>query len=814
MLSKLCVFLCAAGIQAEPNVLVGSESTDYRIYHRLDAPASVKESAAEIQRVLAKATGVKLAIVTKPSSPMIALGDSRPARDAGLDGKAMEYESFRILSRGRDIFIAGNDTPDGKEKWNWHVSRGTYFGACSFLQRVAGVRWLMPGELGEDVPTANQITFGNLDITGKPTFRFRALAYVQGRNVPEVMQWKRRHKINEWYYLSFGHSFDNHPSREVLLQHPEYMPLLEDGTRQPVPENMKLNHKYCLTNPDLIHAFGESVADLLSRNPERYHASLSLSDGMRFCKCERCEKHVIRDDRGHWGSFAERGWSMTSAVLKFYNGVARLVGQKHPDRIVGGLVYNAYTYPPDEITRVEKNLVLDVAVLDHYGFKLYKPDRAAEFRRLFPAWSKFTGNLAVTDYSTWMRDWYGLPVPPGREILKLTFPAYEKYVPLFVNYTGHAAWGVGALHNYMVARLLWEPGLDVDSLYDEFLTRAYGKGAPYIEKIYSISEDIIAAYVRAHPGFRKPDYDVSYRLVTEYYAPRFTEFETLYAKARAAAESEPQRKRIEMFGDCLKLLHYNLRCAGFVQAPEKSLFYLTHDDFKKFMVLQKGLRTLAPQQKPQKGKPLKILFARESRILKIPRIPIGTKAPMIDGKLDEPAWKAAGVAQAFRRRGIKLEAKEQTKARLMYDVRYLYLGITCMESEITKAKSRQHPHDSFSLFEDETVEVFFSRVANVHRYWQVAMNPSGAYFDSFQKKKEHELKSNHAAVISKDRWTIELKIPFDVLGFDNPPEGQKWHGNFCRSRRAGNGEVSSWSIIEQGFHEPESFGTWVFEGAQ
>ena len=31
MLSKLCVFLCAAGIQAEPNVLVGSESTDYRI---------------------------------------------------------------------------------------------------------------------------------------------------------------------------------------------------------------------------------------------------------------------------------------------------------------------------------------------------------------------------------------------------------------------------------------------------------------------------------------------------------------------------------------------------------------------------------------------------------------------------------------------------------------------------------------------------------------------------------------------------------------------------------------------------------------
>jgi hypothetical protein len=82
------------GLQAEPNVLIGNKSTEYCIYHEAEAPASVRDAAEEVQRILARASGVKLAIATKPSSPMIALGDSQSAREAGLTGSGLPMKAF------------------------------------------------------------------------------------------------------------------------------------------------------------------------------------------------------------------------------------------------------------------------------------------------------------------------------------------------------------------------------------------------------------------------------------------------------------------------------------------------------------------------------------------------------------------------------------------------------------------------------------------------------------------------------------------------------------------------------------------------
>jgi len=59
-------------------------------------------------------------------------------------------------------------------------------------------------------------------------------------------------------------------------------------------------------------------------------------------------------------------------------------------------------------------------------------------------------------------------------------------------------------------------------------------------------------------------------------------------------------------------------------------------------------------------------------------------------------------------------------------------------------------------------------------------------------------------------WVAELAIPWAELKIA-PQPGLKIKANLCRQRRAGQGELSSWSQDLTGFQEPEQFGTWVLK---
>jgi len=64
--------------------------------------------------------------------------------------------------------------------------------------------------------------------------------------------------------------------------------------------------------------------------------------------------------------------------------------------------------------------------------------------------------------------------------------------------------------------------------------------------------------------------------------PIFGQMEALYTEALAKAATDSQRRRVEMFGDNLVVLHWHMRKAGWMEAPEKSVFYRSDDAFKAF----------------------------------------------------------------------------------------------------------------------------------------------------------------------------------------------------------------------------------------
>jgi hypothetical protein len=834
-MSKLAALLTLAFLlpaAASPVELVRDGRSEHVIWCEPDAPASVKLAAREIQRLVKASTGVELPLAQAPAAKMICLGDNPASRKAGVLADGLPADGFRVATKGDSVYVVGRDDADGKEKWKPHpgffyfglcVSRGTLFGAYAFLERALGVRWLMPGDVGEDVPEARgALAVPEMDLKQSPAFLNRTMYGVHNRR-DDVREWFQRQRMGGSIAPETSHSFDQFPGIEALKGHPDWMPMRADGTRQPLftgqKEGVYVTHKYCLSNPQFVRAFADSVVRYLEKDPNglppRPCAPISPSDGAGWCECPDCKKLVDRDTTGPFGDFGGRGFSLTPYVFGFYNEVAREVAKKLPDRAVGGFAYYEYLYPPVRPVKLEPALFVEVAVNEVYGYKFYQAARAERFQRLLRAWGKLTPNLGYTDYGIWMRDFVGGPLPPAPDLCRFLFRTLRESGVKAIKFTGTEAWGYGAALNYMVARLMWDPALDPEGIYREFLERAYGPAAaPSVGRIYEISEKALRAWINSKAY---PDHEVDAEAAAAVFAPNMAEYERLYRAAFDAPKGPKQQKRLEMLGDNLVMLHANLRGAGLLKDPEASMFFRPDAEYERFLASRMGgiaIVNLERHAEGQKryGRTLLKLWSPEKRKVAVPRLPAGVAAPTIDGKLDDPAWKSAGAADAFRVAGAPAPAKRQTTVRLACDAKALYLAFECEEPQPARLRKACAARDGAAIFSDDTVEFFFAtgeRVAN--NFWHVAINPANTVWDGMVADAQYHLDLRSAAAAGEKSWCVEVAIPWESLHLEGPPQGGAWKGNFGRvSKAAEPPETSTWSSVERHFLVPEAFGDWEF----
>ncbi len=573
ILFAFLAFLPGAG--AAPALTLAKDGrTACILYHDAGAPDSVNLAAAEIQRVVRLSTGAEIPIKTEPGVPMICLGENAEAARAGVSAASLPEDGFRIATRGGNLYIVGKDLPGDKPVWTGWTSRGTLFGAYDFLERVVGVRWLLPGEWGEDVPRHSALTVPAMDLTETPDFPLRSLVDIQERRPPadkgpsQPRAWLLRQKvppISDGRKVQHGHAWDAYVPAETLKAHPEYLAVSGD------------KNKYCTSNEELTQTFAQGVIQWLDEHPTAKSAAISPADGGGFCQCPKCKALVTTDPHGRP--------SNTLLLLDFHNRIARSVAQKHPDRILGCYVYYNYMYPPEKPVKIEPNLYLVWAPLNYYGWGLQKPVYRDEFRRVLSGWTALTKHFVYHNYSTWMRSFNGAPLPPAFDILTLELPALKKAGVFGVEMVGLGAWGYGAPNNYLLAKQMWDADVDVRALYREWLQRAYGPGWPAMDRLYRMVEARMKERKeKESPVYRGEMYEVNYDLIEKVHLPIFAEMERLYREALAKAETEAQRKRLEMLGDNLVWLHHDMRKAGMpLPDPEKSLFYRTDEEFAKFL---------------------------------------------------------------------------------------------------------------------------------------------------------------------------------------------------------------------------------------
>jgi hypothetical protein len=104
------------------------------------------------------------------------------------------------------------------------------------------------------------------------------------------------------------------------------------------------------------------------------------------------------------------------------------------------------------------------------------------------------------------------------------------------------------------------------------------------------------------PVYRGQNYEVNYELIAAVHVPVFDEIERLYLDGLGKTATPAQRRRLEMFGENLVLLHHHMRHAGLIVDGKTSSFYrddqtfqqsLTQTDFP-FSIYRVGNAPLIP----------------------------------------------------------------------------------------------------------------------------------------------------------------------------------------------------------------------------
>jgi hypothetical protein len=558
----ICLFssfiLLATEAKTQSNIEIGrKDQTSYSIYLDPSAPPSVKNAANELKNYLSKVGGFSTPIVvstTPPKTPFISIGSTSASLSSGLSMDSISEDGFQIVTQNQNLFILGKDTPAGTLEKSGGTSTGTANGVYTFIEEYLGVRWLMPGDIGEEFRKVDNLKIPAINKTVNPPFTYRVLPYI-GTN-SQVKLWEKRLKLGASAKVDHTHSWIQTIPGSLFEQHPTWFPLLRGKRVKPKGNFYKLE----TTNPELVQAYADNVIKIFRQNPNRKSYSLSPSDG-DYGWSQSSESMALQEVA------PDGSVSRTKLVLKFYNDVAKIVRKEFPDRKLGGYIYQGYLYPPKEgIPKLESNLSLVFASSVSYGFQLYRPDVQLKWESLVRDWGESSKNdnrdlyyydLPTVLNSAWtMKPEHTALVPTSPRILNLIFPKLLKYGFKGAYFYGSNDWAGSGSANYITARLLWNPKQNPSVLLKEYYAMAYGtQAAIEIEKINQLLELSYQKFYLANP---QAGFIFKLNYFKEIYQPIYSQIQDHYSKAYAMNKTRKQQMRLELLGQEIAKMKNNI----------------------------------------------------------------------------------------------------------------------------------------------------------------------------------------------------------------------------------------------------------------
>ena len=178
------------------------------------------------------------------------------------------------------------------------------------------------------------------------------------------------------------------------------------------------------------------------------------------------------------------------------------------------------------------------------------------------------------------------------------------------------------------------------------------------------------------------------------------------------------------------------------------------------------------------------------------------KPPVIDGRLDDPAWQAAPWTEDFLdiEGPSKPKPRFRTRAKMLWDNDYFYIAAELEEPHVMGTVKK---HDAV-IFADNDFEVFINPDGDNHNYYEMELNALNTTWDLFLPRpykdggkadNSFEFTGMKTAVRvngtlndprDKDEgWCVEIAIPWKALAQHAhrqcpPRAGDQWRIDFSR----------------------------------
>jgi hypothetical protein len=327
-----------------------------------------------------------------------------------------------------------------------------------------------------------------------PQFTFRTINYYQAFQ-KEYSRWHKLHNNprneNHWAALTddwgmWVHTtFDLVSPDEYFSTHPEYFSM-RNGIR--VPDQL------CLSNPKVLELTAAALRKKIAEKPQASYWSVSQEDNYSFCQCPACR--AIDSAEG----------SASGTVIRFTNELAR----QFPDKVISTLAYQ-YSRKAPLITRPLPNVNIMLCTIECGRALPIDHDRSdGSFAADLASWAKISDNILIWDY---VINFHHMINPfPNFHVLAPNIQLFERNGVGMIfeqGYPGKAS-EFNELRCYMLAKLLWTPDADPDSLMNEFLQGYYGAAAPYIRQYIDHQTKELAKsnqlYIYTPPAQNATDY--------------------------------------------------------------------------------------------------------------------------------------------------------------------------------------------------------------------------------------------------------------------------------------------------------------------
>lgn len=771
-----------------------------------DAIRPLELAAEQLQEYIEKISGAKLPINNTPDANIpvkIYVGKSQYTDELKINGDELKHGGFRMVS-GKDwLALIGRDRryippkihPKTSkdfprvykewdkatgEKFGWPYTqlwkeyhkglgiwekdeRGSFNATTRFLMDL-GVRWYLPDPLGEVVPEMKNIALPQVDKNVIPDFPVRL-----------PLQWARRFcytwTTNEealWQWR-LGWSWGNDIMGEGFGAHGIDRVCEREETKKEHPEYYALyNGKRCTDfrrggKPCLS---SEGLFNMNVRYAKAVHDILgapTVSVMPADAYTSLCQCPLCKGK-----SNPEKGYRglLTDYVWGYVNKVATALYKIYPDMKVECGAYGTYTLPPDKIKEFSPNVVVTLCQHRQGFYDKKQHQQELETRKAFLEKLPGKGRIMINEkYRSGDHLPQFFPHIIAEDLKSLKGVSLGGKYEVFRKPRGGIDW-LASLHLnlYVTSMFWWNADQDIEALLDDYYEKFYGPAKDEMKTFIEYSENNWFDM-----GKKVDKIDKAFELIKK-------------AEAKVDAESV-YGKRIALIHNFIKPLA-DLKekfLMGRVNVPEAYVMPLRKDMNEKITV---------------------------------------------DGKLDEKIWSTWPTYQLKElNTGREPVHKTRFKAYWSNASNTIYFGIRCEEDDTSKLNISTDKNEDMNIFNGDVIEILLETLS--HSYYQLVINPAGAFLDIDRVKGIETLWASEATVktfIGKDFWSVEIAIPVvaenqaEILPFSGvagsaPSQAYPWYFNLCRNRIRENGnEASAFSPTggKKGFHNLMKFGKLNF----